>query len=68
MATTTQAPPRVIRRPAAAPTGIWSWLTTVDHKRIGYLYGGYCLHLLPARRARRADDPLAARQAGRTNS
>jgi len=22
-----------------APTGIWSWITTVDHKRIGILYG-----------------------------
>ena len=39
MATTTQAPPRVLRRPAEAPTGLWSWLTTVDHKRIGLLYG-----------------------------
>ena len=32
--------------PAAAghahvePTGLWSWITTVDHKRIGILYGG----------------------------
>jgi cytochrome c oxidase subunit 1 len=27
--------------PAAArsPTGVWSWITTVDHKRIGILYG-----------------------------
>ncbi len=24
----------------AEPTGLWSWLTTVDHKRIGILYGG----------------------------
>jgi cytochrome c oxidase subunit 1 len=39
MATTTQAPPRVLARPAEAPTGLWSWLTTVDHKRIGILYG-----------------------------
>ena len=23
----------------AEPTGVWSWLTTVDHKRIGILYG-----------------------------
>jgi len=22
-----------------APTGIWSWITTTDHKRIGVLYG-----------------------------
>ena len=21
------------------PTGLWSWITTVDHKRIGILYG-----------------------------
>ena len=21
------------------PTGIWSWITTVDHKRIGIMYG-----------------------------
>ncbi|HKQ64346.1 MAG TPA: hypothetical protein VJZ73_05035, partial [Methylomirabilota bacterium] len=24
---------------AAAPSTVWSWLTTVDHKRIGILYG-----------------------------
>ena len=24
--------------PASAPRGVWSWLTTVDHKRIGLLY------------------------------
>jgi cytochrome c oxidase subunit 1 len=24
---------------AASPTGLWSWITTVDHKRIGILYG-----------------------------
>ena len=23
----------------AEKTGLWSWLTTVDHKRIGILYG-----------------------------
>jgi len=23
----------------AEPTGLWSWLTTVDHKRVGILYG-----------------------------
>ena len=28
----------VIPRPIA-PTGLWSWLTTIDHKRIGLLYG-----------------------------
>ena len=26
------------RRPVH-PTGVWSWITTVDHKRIGILYG-----------------------------
>ena len=24
---------------APAATGLWSWVTTVDHKRIGILYG-----------------------------
>jgi len=24
---------------AAAPSGLWSWITTVDHKRVGILYG-----------------------------
>ncbi len=28
-----------IPRPTGYTTGIWSWLTTVDHKRIGVLYG-----------------------------
>jgi cytochrome c oxidase subunit I len=28
----------LLRRPTAT-TGLWSWLTTVDHKRIGILYG-----------------------------
>ncbi len=29
---------RFLRRPRAK-TGLWSWLTTVDHKRIGIMYG-----------------------------
>jgi cytochrome c oxidase subunit 1 len=29
----------VIARPRVRTTGLWSWLTTVDHKRIGILYG-----------------------------
>jgi cytochrome c oxidase subunit 1 len=29
----------VIRRPSAT-TGFWSWFTTVDHKKIGLMYGG----------------------------
>jgi cytochrome c oxidase subunit 1 len=28
----------IIARPIA-PTGVWSWITTIDHKRIGILYG-----------------------------
>jgi cytochrome c oxidase subunit 1 len=28
----------ILRRPTAT-TGFWSWITTVDHKRIGILYG-----------------------------
>jgi cytochrome c oxidase subunit I len=44
MATVEVAPPPAVARPAAgpagytAPEGIWAWLTTVDHKRIGILY------------------------------
>ena len=29
-----------------APTGIWSWITTVDHKRIGILYGASAMFFL----------------------
>src|SRR5512132_3671823 len=38
---TVQAPARrlrVLRRPRAT-TGFWSWFTTVDHKKIGIMYG-----------------------------
>ena len=31
----------IFKRPSSE-TGIWSWITTVDHKRIGIMYG-YCL-------------------------
>ncbi|MBI3647978.1 MAG: cytochrome c oxidase subunit I [Actinobacteria bacterium] len=30
--------PGLLRRPTAV-TGLWSWFTTVDHKKIGILYG-----------------------------
>ena len=30
--------PLAIPRPVH-PTGVWSWITTIDHKRIGVLYG-----------------------------
>ncbi len=33
------APVRLLRRPTSDATGIWGWLTTIDHKRIGILYG-----------------------------
>src|SRR5512141_1913499 len=29
---------RGVRRPSAL-TGVWSWFTTVDHKKIGIMYG-----------------------------
>ena len=29
----------LLRRPASARPGLWGWLTTIDHKRIGILYG-----------------------------
>ena len=28
---------------SSEPTGIMSWLTTVDHKKIGFLYGFFAL-------------------------
>src|SRR5580765_2912201 len=28
---------------AASESGLWSWITTVDHKRIGVLYGATAL-------------------------
>ncbi len=39
MATATGALPGFLRRPTTY-TGFWSWIVTVDHKRIGLLYGG----------------------------
>jgi cytochrome c oxidase subunit 1 len=36
------AKPLVLWRPTAK-TGLMSWLTTVDHKRIGFLYGAFAL-------------------------
>ncbi|MEY4956905.1 MAG: hypothetical protein RL409_1162 [Gemmatimonadota bacterium] len=38
MATIAAAPPYTEAKSAPSTTGIWSWLTTVDHKRIGALY------------------------------
>jgi cytochrome c oxidase subunit I len=39
MATTTAPAAAAPREQVAAAGGIWGWLTTVDHKRIGALYG-----------------------------
>ena len=39
------AKPLVLWRPTAK-TGLLSWLTTVDHKRIGFLYGTSALIFL----------------------
>ena len=36
------ARPRLLWRPTAK-TGLISWLTTVDHKKIGFLYGAFAL-------------------------
>jgi uncharacterized membrane protein YphA (DoxX/SURF4 family) len=38
MATIAAAPPYTEAKAAPSTTGVWSWLTTVDHKRIGALY------------------------------
>src|SRR4026209_1061315 len=32
----------ILRRPTAT-TGFWSWFTTIDHKKIGILYGSTAL-------------------------
>lgn len=39
MATITETMGGALRRPSIYTTGFWSWVTTVDHKRIGVLYG-----------------------------
>src|SRR2546423_2702787 len=33
---------RVLRRPQST-TGFWSWFTTIDHKKIGIMYGSTAL-------------------------
>ena len=38
MTTAAEKATTIFRRPRAA-TGFWSWLTTVDHKKIGIMYG-----------------------------
>ena len=36
---------RVLRRPQST-TGFWSWFTTIDHKKIGIMYGTNALAFL----------------------
>ena len=38
MATTVAAPPRYAVPQTKYERGLWSWLATVDHKKIGQLY------------------------------
>ena len=33
----------LLRRPVETTKGVWSWVTTVDHKRIGIMYGAASL-------------------------
>jgi cytochrome c oxidase subunit 1 len=37
--------PRALRRPVST-SGFWSWFTTVDHKKIGILYGATAMFFL----------------------
>jgi cytochrome c oxidase subunit 1 len=39
MATTAVEHPQAVPGAHGSATGLWSWITTVDHKRIGILYG-----------------------------
>jgi cytochrome c oxidase subunit I len=39
MTATASRPAATIFRRPAATTGFWSWITTVDHKKIGIMYG-----------------------------
>jgi cytochrome c oxidase subunit 1 len=39
MTATAERPQATIFRRPRSTTGLWSWVTTVDHKRIGILYG-----------------------------
>ena len=37
------ADPGLLRRPVESEKGVWSWVTTVDHKRLGIMYGAASL-------------------------
>jgi cytochrome c oxidase subunit 1 len=48
MTTVTRSLPKTVARPLplrrpTATTGFWSWFTTIDHKKIGILYGATAL-------------------------
>src|SRR5438477_11396857 len=48
MTTVSGALPQVVARPLplrrpTATTGFWSWFTTIDHKKIGIMYGATAL-------------------------
>ena len=48
----TRVPALPLRRPKST-TGFWSWFTTVDHKKIGIMYGAARAVLLRGRRRSR---------------
>ena len=39
MTATAERPPTTIFRRPKSTTGLWGWITTVDHKKIGIMYG-----------------------------
>ena len=57
-------PQSVVNQLPSRQTGIWSWITTVDHKRIGMLYGVAAFFFLLFGGVRGADHSRPARQAG----
>ena len=39
MAANSGSLPKFLQRPTSYTTGVWGWITTVDHKKIGIMYG-----------------------------
>ncbi len=60
----TTAVPRPREPHGPPPRGLLDWLTTTNHKKIGLLYIGGDVRLLPGRRAARRADPHRAGAAG----
>jgi hypothetical protein len=54
---------RVTWVPRPSRDGLWSWVTTVDHERIGKLYLFTAFAFLSVRRRGGGADPRAARRA-----